>query len=77
MHQPSTQERSLAEKVVNRFQENGVPLSFAGIDFLYHQNEPVISEVEDVVGSRMLYHVSNINIVGLFLDGVRRAFAHG
>lgn len=73
LHSLSAQERSLAEDVLTRFQANNAPLSFAGIDFLYHHNGPVVSEVEDVVGSRMLYQASDINIIALFLDGIRRA----
>ena len=56
---------------MERFEKAGAPLAFAGIDFLYHEDGPVLSEVEDVVGSRMLYQVSDIDIAGLFLDGVR------
>ncbi|MCL1854254.1 MAG: ATP-grasp domain-containing protein [Clostridia bacterium] len=73
LHNLSAPERSLAMEVIARFQANNAPLSFAGIDFLYHHGGPVISEVEDVVGSRMLYQVSDINIAGLFLDGIQRA----
>ena len=32
----------------------------------------VIGEVEDVVGSRMLYRVSDLDIVGLYLDEIRQ-----
>ena len=35
---------------------------------LFHR--PVVNEVEDVVGSRMLYQTSDIDIVSLFLDGL-------
>lgn len=71
LHQVTDDERALAEHVIARFAKANAPLCFAGIDFLYHRGKPVISEVEDVVGSRMLYQVSDINIVGLFLDGIR------
>ncbi len=70
LHTLTEEESSLAAQVIARFQAAGAALSFAGIDFLYHQGHPVISEVEDVVGSRMLYQVSDVGIAGLFLDGV-------
>jgi len=70
LHNLSTREYSLANDVINRFLAADAPLSFAGIDFLYHQGGPVVSEVEDVVGSRMLYQVSDINIAALFWDGI-------
>lgn len=72
LHTLSKEERALAHLVIQRFGEAGAPLSFAGIDFLYHQDHPVVSEVEDVVGSRMLYQVSDLNIVGIFLDALRQ-----
>ncbi len=42
----------------------------AGVDLLYDQGRPVIGEVEDVVGSRMLYQTSDIDIVSLYLQGL-------
>ncbi|NLV59224.1 MAG: hypothetical protein GXY67_10735 [Clostridiales bacterium] len=71
LHSLTPEEKALAESVMERFEKAGAPLAFAGIDFLYHEDGPVLSEVEDVVGSRMLYQVSDIDIAGLFLDGVR------
>ena len=70
LHTLTKRENALAMQVIKRFALAGAPLCFAGIDFLYDQGEPVVSEVEDVVGSRMLYHVSNIDIAGLFLDSL-------
>ena len=48
------------------------PLCFAGVDLLYEDYGPVVGEVEDVVGSRMLYRVSDLDVVGLYLDEIRR-----
>ena len=42
----------------------------AGVDLLYDHGQPVVGEVEDVVGSRMLYKTSDIDIVSLFLNGL-------
>ncbi|HNW87311.1 MAG TPA: ATP-grasp domain-containing protein [Candidatus Limiplasma sp.] len=70
-HTLTEEERALAESVIGRFDAAGAPLSFAGVDFLYHQGHPVLSEVEDVVGSRMLYKVSKTDIISDFLEGVR------
>lgn len=75
LHSLTPEEQALAEKVLERFCRAGAPLCFAGIDFLYHQGHAVLSEVEDVVGSRMLYQVSDLNIGGLFLEGVRSSFS--
>lgn len=70
LHQVTHDERALAGRVIARFAKANAPLCFAGIDFLYHRGKPVVSEVEDVVGSRMLYQVSDINIASLYLDGI-------
>ena len=43
-----------------------------GVDLLYEDYGPVVGEVEDVVGSRMLYRVSDLDVVGLYLDEIRR-----
>ena len=72
LHTLEREERQLAEEVISRFAAAGAALSFAGVDLLYESFGPVVSEVEDVVGSRMLYQVSRMDIVSLFLDGVRQ-----
>ncbi len=70
LHRLTEAERSLAEAVIRRFEEAGAPLCMAGVDLLYTGNGPVVSEVEDVVGSRMLYQVSDIDLVDLYLKGI-------
>ena len=72
LHDLSREERQLAEEVIARFDAAGAPLCFAGVDLLYEDYGPVVGEVEDVVGSRMLYRVSNLDVVGLYLDEIRR-----
>lgn len=70
LHAPDAQERALVMRVVQRFAEAGAPLSFAGVDLLYDSKGPVLGEVEDVVGSRMLYQVSKLDAAALYLDGI-------
>ena len=70
LHTLTEGERALAEKVIARFAQASAPLCLAGVDFLYNQGAPVLGEVEDVVGSRMLYKVSNVDIVTRYLDGI-------
>ncbi len=71
LHTLTDEERALAEAVIARFAQGEAPLCFAGVDFLYEHGHPVLSEVEDVVGSRMLYQVSSMDIAGLYLDQIR------
>ena len=54
-------EKNLVSSVLNQF-----PLDYAGIDFTFHEGKAVFNEIEDVVGARMLYEVSDINISKLF-----------
>lgn len=71
-HELTPEERELAQAVIRRFAEAGAPLHMAGVDFLYDHGHPVVSEVEDVVGSRMLYQTSAIDIVQLYLQEIAR-----
>lgn len=70
LHTLTDAEHELAKLAIARFQDAGLPLCMAGIDMLYHRGVPVLSEVEDVVGSRMLYKTSDIDFAALYLDGV-------
>ncbi len=40
---------------------------FVGIDIMVCNGKPVLNEIEDAAGSRMLYEVSNIDIVEIFV----------
>lgn len=70
LHALTEAEKQLAQAVIQRFEEAGAPLHMAGVDLLYGESGPVISEVEDVVGSRMLYQVSDIDLVDEYLQGI-------
>ena len=41
---------------------------FVGIDFLLDQNNFVFNEIEDVVGSKMLYATTNVNVAQIFAN---------
>ena len=43
-------------------------IGHAGIDLIYHNGRPVFNELEDVVGSRMLYRYTDIDVVDLFVE---------
>ena len=72
LHWPTPEEQALAKRVIEAFQRAGAPLCFAGVDLLYHHNGPVLGEVEDVVGSRMLYKVGGPDVVALYLEELAR-----
>ncbi len=59
----SPSEAELVEKVCSVFD-----FAFCGIDIMYHNGVPVINEIEDVVGSRMLYKThDDIDVVSMYL----------
>lgn len=56
-------EKAMVNAIVQK-----LSLDYAGIDFTFHNGEAVFNEIEDAVGARMLYQVSDIDIVQLFVD---------
>ena len=64
------EELALVEKVVKTF-----PSDFAGYDFIFHQGKMVLNEMEDVVGARMLYHLTELDVVDLYVEHILKAIA--
>ncbi|MBR5236808.1 MAG: ATP-grasp domain-containing protein [Clostridia bacterium] len=44
-----------------------LPLDFAGIDLLYSNGQPMLGEIEDVVGARMLYHLTDLDVIDQYV----------
>lgn len=64
LYQLNESELATVHKIMNLFE-----LGLVGIDFLIGDDGSLIfNEIEDVVGARMLYQVSDINLVGRYLD---------
>ena len=60
----SEDEKALINIIINQFD-----FGLVGIDFIIgDEGELIFNEIEDVVGARMLYQCSDINIVGLYLS---------
>ena len=58
------EERKLVEQIIHLFD-----FGLVGIDFIIGDDgELIFNEIEDVVGARMLYQCSDINLVGRYLD---------
>lgn len=59
-------EKSLINKVISLFS-----IDYAGIDFLINDNnELIFNEIEDSVGARALYELTNINIASLYIEHI-------
>ena len=53
-------------KVINLFS-----IDYAGIDFLINENnELIFNEIEDSVGARALYELTDINIASLYIEHI-------
>ena len=64
---PTRQERFIASELAE-----ALPSDFIGIDFIYDKGGmPVFNEIEDAVGSRMLYTYTDMDIVKMFADHIR------
>ncbi len=59
------EELALAERVISLFSAD-----YAGFDFMFHRGEMVLNEIEDVVGARMLYHLTDIDVVDLYAEHI-------
>lgn len=55
------------EALVNKVME-GLNIGLIGIDFVFHQGKLYFNEIEDVVGARMLYANTDIDIVAEYVS---------
>ncbi len=64
LYELSQEEEDIVRKIIKEFD-----FGLVGIDFLLgDEGELIFNEIEDVVGSRMLYQCSDINIVHKYLN---------
>ncbi|MGM8364719.1 ATP-grasp domain-containing protein [Virgibacillus sp. W0181] len=62
-----TEDRIMIQRIVDHFD-----FDLVGIDFLIGQNEELLfNEIEDVVGSRILSAVSDINLLGKYVTHIK------
>lgn len=57
------------KEVIKTLAKN-VGLEYCGVDFLRHDGGYVLSEIEDVVGARMVYTLTDIDIIAMFIDKI-------
>ncbi len=69
LYQLSKEESMLVQTIIDQFN-----FGLVGIDFIVgDQGELIFNEIEDVVGSRMLYQCSDINIVKEYLMYIKES----
>ena len=62
-------EESLVNKIIDVFD-----FDYVGIDFLFNKDGLVFNEIENVVGARMLYELTNIDIAEFFIEYIKSKF---
>ncbi len=67
LYELSNKEKQLVSKIIESFE-----FGMVGIDFLFDENNNLLlNEIEDVVGSRTLYAESSINILELYVSHIK------
>lgn len=61
--------KKLIEKVLKIFY-----FDYAGIDIIYKNNKPVINEIEDVVGARMVCFNTDFDIIEEFVKYIKGVY---
>lgn len=69
----SSQEKKLVDRIISQFD-----FGLVGVDFIIgDEGEMIFNEIEDVVGARMLYQCSSINIVERYLNFILQELNQG
>lgn len=62
-------EKQIVYEVIRHFD-----FGLVGIDFLFKNNQLILNEIEDVVGCRMVYTYTDIDIAQLYIDYILKDF---
>lgn len=54
------------ESIIKKIKDE-LMFDLAGVDFIYHNGRWVLNEIEDVVGTRMLYKCTDVDIIDLYM----------
>lgn len=63
----SDKEIQLVNKVISLVESD-----YIGIDFIFNNGELVFNEIEDTVGARMVYTTSDIDIISMYCDYIKK-----
>lgn len=63
----SNTEKALVKKIISLTNSD-----YIGIDFLFHNGALVFNEIEDTVGARMVYEKTDIDIIKLYCDYIKK-----
>lgn len=57
--------------------QNALGSDYIGIDFILHQGQWVVNEIEDAAGARMLYSLTDIDFISLYWDQIEKRLKEG
>ena len=61
----NNEEKEIVNKIINN-----INFDYVGIDFLFDNGKMVLNEIENVVGARMVYTKTDIDIAELFIEHI-------
>lgn len=67
LYRLSDNETSFVHQIINLVESD-----YIGIDFLFHNGSLVFNEIEDAVGARMVYDKTDIDILTLYCDYIKK-----
>ncbi len=68
----SDEERALVYKIASL-----IEYDYIGIDFVFNKGKTVFNEIEDSVGARMVYSLTNIDIIGRYCEYIKMQAVSG
>ncbi len=70
-YEPTAYELEAVQKICDAIHPD-----YVGIDFIYNNGQPVFNEIEDAVGARMVYTLSDIDIGKMFIEYINKELLH-
>ena len=62
-YQLNDNEIQMVKKILQK-----IPLDYGAVDFIFHNGQAVLNEIEDAAGARMLYENTDIDIARMFVE---------
>lgn len=72
VHELNHQEKTMVKQLISK-----ADFGLVGIDLIYDNGQPIFNEIEDVVGSRMLYSMTDIDIADRYLEYIAKVIRRG
>lgn len=72
VHELNHQEKTMVKQLISK-----ADFGLVGIDLIYDNGQPIFNEIEDVVGSRMLYSMTEIDIADRYLEYIAKVIRRG